>query len=106
MLPLLGSLPKRNRPTGPGFRLGWFNGPIYPHRLSILLMHRFKKEVNKSDTLKNILKNRVISAIMSQRQVAYRDQRQPLLLGEEESFVSYDDDDLAAASRLRQKRAR
>ena len=43
---------------------------------------------------------------MSQRQAVYRDQRQPLLLGEEESFVSYDDDDLAAASRLRQKRAR
>ena len=43
---------------------------------------------------------------MYQQQAVERDQRQPLLLGEEESFVSYDDDDLAAAARLRKKRAR
>lgn len=42
---------------------------------------------------------------MYQQQAVERDQRQPLLLGEEESFVSYDDDDLAAAARLRKKRA-
>ena len=43
---------------------------------------------------------------MSRRAVTERDQRQPLLLGDEESFVSYDDDDLAAAARLRKKRER